>query len=175
VDGEEVCGETVEIGAFVNGECRGSVRLEYDADYGRCYAWLTVTATAGEEVGFRMYDEATGETNLSNTTTITFHADAIIGDFDTPLVLDFAAAQNDGPTPTLKAYPNPVHRNEAIALQLPNGTNITEVVVSDILGRTIRRETGNATTLKGIHEPGVYNLEIRTEDGNLHHGKIIVN
>ncbi|MCR5645297.1 MAG: T9SS type A sorting domain-containing protein, partial [Bacteroidales bacterium] len=175
VDGEEVCGETVELGAFVNGECRGSVRLEYDMDYGRCYAWLTVTATDGEEVGFRMYDEATGETSLNSTTRMTFQADAVVGDFDTPLVLDFAKAQGTSPSPTLKAYPNPVHRNEAIALQLPNGTTVTEVVVTDILGRTICRETANATILKGIPEPGVYNLEIRTEDGNLHHGKIIVN
>jgi len=176
VDGEEVCSETIELGAFVNGECRGSVRLEYDMDYGRCYAWLTVTATDGEEVSFRMYDEATGETNLSNTTTITFQADAIIGDFDTPLVLDFAAAQNDGPNPTLKAYPNPVHRNEAFTLQTPADETIVELTITDATGQVIRRETGHVTTnsIKGLPASGVYMLNVTCQSGNTYHYRLLV-
>ncbi len=174
VDGEEVCNEMVELGAFVNGECRGSVRLEYDNDYDRCYAWLTVTAADGEEVSFGMYDEATGETNLTSATRITFVADAVVGDFTNPMVVDFSSKQ--GLLPTLTASPNPVHRNQAFTLQVPDGETVAEMTITDAKGQVVRREqdgTGRAS-FRGLPVAGVYVIRVTCESGNVYYHKLIV-
>ena len=52
VDGEEQRDGNLELGAFVNGECRGSAKLYHVASIDRYIAFLTVTGQDAEQVEF---------------------------------------------------------------------------------------------------------------------------
>ena len=58
IDGDEQRSENLELGAFVNGECRGSVRLLYIEPLDRYYAMMTVTGQDDEVVEFALIDES---------------------------------------------------------------------------------------------------------------------
>ena len=112
VDGEEQRGDAIEIGAFVDGECRGSVKLYYVESLDRYIAFLTVTGKDGEEVEFRLLDESNGKTDTSPD-HIFFRSNAIIGSFDSPYPIRFGAMASSE-NGLMRLYPNPVTRSQSI-------------------------------------------------------------
>lgn len=174
VDGVEQRDDTLELGAFVDGQCRGSVRLVYDVDYDRYFAMLTVTAQDGEEIHFGVFDPHSGEANMNCATRMTFESDAIIGDFTSPFEIDFATNRNENAS--MSVYPNPMGRNQQFSIQLPEGELAAEVTVTDATGVMVRRETGrvDVTMIEGLQTAGVYVVRVTCASGNVYHHKLVV-
>ncbi|MBO7073914.1 MAG: thiol protease/hemagglutinin PrtT [Bacteroidales bacterium] len=169
VNGEEIYEGNIELGAFVNGENRGSVKLEYFEPLDRYFAVLTVNADEGEQITFGIVNRNTNEENFNCSQSITFTRNAVVGILDNPITLDFTG---NGFTSTITMYPNPVKKNETITLDVQRNTIITEIVVTDMLGKVIARECGDIRNLSGISEAGVYNIQILTDSGNIN--KLII-
>lgn len=170
-DGTELYGSNYELGAFVGGESRGCVKLEYFEPLDRYYAVLTINAEEGERVTFGIADREEGTENYDSGNTIAFTDNAVVGTLDSPYVIEFGTRVE---TSTVNLYPNPVERNEAITLEIPIWERVSEVVVTDMLGRKMRHQVECTRILGGISESGVYIIQVITEGENVYHGRIIV-
>ena len=105
IDGVEQARNTLELGAFCNGECRGRERLIYDAIFGRYFLYLTIYGDNGDVLNFRLYDHEAGEElNLLNYNDMTFVAGSTYGSVSSPYVFNFL---NTITTHTITAMANP--------------------------------------------------------------------
>ena len=176
VDGEEQRDESLELGAFVNGECRGSAKLYHVASIDRYIAFLTVTGQDGEQVEFRLVDESRGMTGTSED-HITFSSNAIVGSLDDPFPVHFGAMNGLAELQkNVSVYPNPVDRNATFTLLIPEEETVTEVMVVDALGEVVSHETGHLThsMMHGLPVAGVYMLKVTCKSGNVYIGRVVV-
>lgn len=166
--------EHLELGVFVDGECRGSARLRYFAPLDRYYALLTVSGQEGDRIGFQLVDTDTYECFGNSLTQITFSKNAVWGSFDKPFEVGFGGVF-DGQW-SLSLYPNPVERNTTFSLSVPQNEEIVEVVITDVLGTVIRHEIGlqNTKSIKGLPTAGVYLVQAVGKSGITYHGRLIV-
>ena len=174
VDSVEQRDEHLELGAFVNGECRGSVRLRYFAPLGRYYAMLTVSGQDGDLVGFRLIHSESLEENETCGNHLVFSKNAIVGSLGKPYEIRFGEAEDAMVDMVL--YPNPVERGATFSLMIPSGETVTEVIITDVVGNQLRHETGaiNANSIKGLPTAGVYVIKAVAKSGNTYHGRLIV-
>ncbi len=91
VDGEELQSESIEIGAFSGGECRGSEILSYYPNADRYLVFLTVYGTANDVIIFKLYDHANNLEYSYGIESILFTANAIYGSVGNPYVFDFSS------------------------------------------------------------------------------------
>ena len=90
INGEEQSNVNLELGAFCNGECRGSEMLAYYASLDRCMVFLTLYGQYGHEFNFRLYDHGTErEYDFDCENSITFVPNQIIGGLSDPYVFSF--------------------------------------------------------------------------------------
>nr|MCR5039046.1 leucine-rich repeat protein [Bacteroidales bacterium] len=170
IDGEEQRSEALELGAFLGGECRGSAVLTYFEPTDRWYAMLTIAGEEGEEINFAVIDRRKGNTNARSTNRVVFVENAVVGNLDQPYEVSFAAAD------ALKAYPNPVGRNEAFTLDIPSNETVAEVYVYNVLGEVVSHESGAQAgqRMHGIAVVGVYTVKVVCKSGNAYVGRLIV-
>lgn len=168
IDGEEQRAEGLELGAFVNGECRGSAELLHFEPMGRWYAMLTVSGEEGETVTFSAVDRNTGEVHNASTEHLVYREDAIVGSLDKPFEVHFGTAES------LHVYPNPVDRNETVTLEIPEGETIRELTITNALGVTVRREATTSRELRGLKTSGVYTVKVTCESGETYVGRLVV-
>ena len=174
VDSVEQRDEHLELGAFVNGECRGSVRLRYFAPLDRYYAMLTVSGQDGDLVGFRLIHSESLEENETCGNHLVFSKNAIVGSLGKPYEIRFGEAEDAMVDMVL--YPNPVERGATFSLMIPSGETVTEVIITDVVGNQLRHETGaiDANSIKGLPTAGVYVIKAVAKSGNTYHGRLIV-
>ena len=168
IDGVEQRSTEIELGAFSNGEVRGSTKLIYDEETDRYLAMMTVSGEDGDIIDFGVIDD--GVMEFSCDTQLSFHTDDIIGDFDAPLQLSFGG----GNEMSANLYPNPVIRGNEISIMLSSNESVKEIIITNLLGEVVRRELTNATTIEGMPTMGVYMLQIICESGNVYKTKLIV-
>ena len=173
MNGEQQRNDNIEIGAFVNGECRGSAKLEYDDYYDRYYAMFTVTGIDGEIIQFGMYNPDKGETSTNCETFLQFVTDDIVGDFEKPLEIRFVSSLANSSAIT---FPNPVDRNQTFSVSIPENEEIADLLIINALGAIIRHETGfiKTTSITGISVTGVYSVKVVCRSGNVYYNKLIV-
>ena len=168
LDGTIQSSSDIEVGAFVNGECRDAVKLTYIDDLDQYFAILTVSGNNGETVNFKAYENG-NVINLDETVTV--HIDDIIGDVDHPFVLHTA-----GDAMTL--FPNPAAKGETVRMELPANVdfNGATVEIYNALGALVRTETlaNNRGELTGLQTPGIYTVKVTDQKGNTHINKLIV-
>ena len=175
VDGEEQRDEALELGAFVNGECRGSAKLYHVATLDRYIAFLTVTGQDGEQVEFRLLDES--EATRVSSDRITFSSNAIVGNLDSPFPVHFGAmndlAEMQG---NVNVYPNPVDRNTPFILSIPEEETVAEVLVVNAMGEVVTKETSNVarSTMEGLPTAGVYMVKVTCKSGKVYIGRVVV-
>ena len=174
IDNEEQRDENLELGAFVNGECRGSVHLRYFAPLDRYYAMLTVSGQEGDLVEFRLIHTENLETNEVCGTPIVFSRNAIVGSLSKPFEIRFG--DYGDATGTMSIFPNPVERGRTFSLNVPQGETITEIIITDVLGNGLRHDMGAIDTksIKGLPTAGVYVIKAVAKSGNTYHGRLIV-
>lgn len=170
IDGEEQQSDELELGAFVEGECRGSAVLRYFEPTNRWYAMLTILGEEGEDIGFAVIDRRRGTVNAKTTNRLTYSENAIVGSLDSPYEVHFAGAS------TLNIYPNPTAPNSGYTLDIPMEETIAEVVVYDMQGCIITHETGAQAhvMMQGIAVPGIYMVKAICRSGNVYEGRLVV-
>ena len=177
LDGIELRSERYELAAFANGECRGSIRLEYDDYADRHVAFLTVAGDEAAEIHFGLYDTERETECLNADISLVYASNAIFGSLEEPLAIRFRSNMGLGEqTDALNIYPNPVGRGERFSIGLPVGDNDkVEVDIFNALGAKHSSQTlsNNSLMATAPDMPGVYTLKI-TADGIPHYGKLVV-
>ena len=176
VDGEEQRGENIELGAFVNGECRGSAKLYYVESLDRYMAFLTVTGQDGEEIEFKLMNPVRDVTFTSED-HITFRSDAVVGHLDQPFTIHFGAMNGLTEKNTdMHIYPNPIDRNMSFTLAVPEDEVVVDILITNALGEVVRHDTGSlsSTTIAGLPVTGVYLVKVRCKSGDVYQGRMVV-
>lgn len=90
IDGEEQRSDQLEIGAFHEGTCRGSIICEYDDRKDRYFAYLTINGENGMVMNFRLWDHAINrERDVTCGVSYTFKPNEIFGKPSDPYVFPF--------------------------------------------------------------------------------------
>lgn len=170
INNEEQRNFDCEIGAFVNGESRGSARLAYFEPLDRWYAVLTISGQKDEEIGFNIVNRHNNQIISNSKEKVVFVSDAIYGSLRDPYSIHFGNTDMN-----LTIFPNPIEKGESFKLDIPVNEQVVKVMVTDAMGTIVLSETGTLDhTINGFNTPGVYILEVLTHSGNLYHGKLIV-
>lgn len=90
LDGVEQRSDQLEIGAFYDGICRGSIICEYEERKDRYFAYLTINGEDGMVMNFRLWDHETdSELDVTCSATYTFHGNDQFGRPSSPYVFYF--------------------------------------------------------------------------------------
>ncbi|MBE6337981.1 MAG: Omp28-related outer membrane protein [Lentimicrobiaceae bacterium] len=93
IDGEEQSSLDLELGAFCNGELRGSGKLQYVGSPANRYeCFLMVYGNAGDNITFKLYDHATETvSDLKTNQSVTFEVNGAVGDVINPYAINFTS------------------------------------------------------------------------------------
>jgi hypothetical protein len=177
LDGEEQHSETLELGAFVDGECRGSAKLLYIEPLNRYFALMTIAGLEGEQVSFALFDEANGLVGNDSPTQLSFSVNAIIGEFDDPFVVHFGDLTSlSEQAMHLGMYPNPVNCNETFRILIPQEETVAELTIVNTLGSVVRHESGafNRPVVEGLPVSGVYLVRVVCKSGSVYQNRLVV-
>ena len=96
LDGMDLAEGSHEIGAFVNGECRGSALIQRVEGIDIPLAFLTVCGEEDDVVSFKVYDVKAGKVLESSVKErIVFTADAVFGSLRHPYLLHVSGRDGD--------------------------------------------------------------------------------
>ena len=180
---EEILSENYELAAFANGECRGSIQLQYVDVVDRYIAFLTIAGDDTAELTFGLYNMETNEEFFNNELTITFVPNDIVGglgitpDDEQPFVVTFRDNSSINEiNNSLRIYPNPVMKGESINIMLDMDIEEARVEIVNSLGEVISTETitTSQSSIKMPDMPGVYMIRIITDSKNTRFSKIVV-
>ena len=165
---EELNTENYELATFAaDGECRGSVRLTYAEPLHRHVAFLTIAGKDAAELSFRLYDTETGMEYYDAEESLSFVANAIVGDATDLYVIHFRGATGiDEFANKIQVYPNPVNVGERFILNMANDVKSpVRVEIINALGVTTLRATSVQTPVSIVAPTtsGVYTLRITVE------------
>lgn len=95
-NGVEQRSQSMELGAFCDDECRGSVIAIYEEMFDRYFFYMMVYGEQNDEISFRCYDHNLNmELNLIQETFVDFQANAMMGGVVDPFVFEFQTYQFD--------------------------------------------------------------------------------
>ena len=154
-----------EVGAFVNGECRGAARLVSF----NCIkmAFLTVSGEEDDNVIFKLYD-VDADYVFANAALerVSYKADDVYGDPLAPMTLHFAVTSVAEDDNTVAIFPNPTSDKIYVC-----ANDIQSVRVFNAMGQCLSaQEFDHATQVElnlGAYSAGVYTVAIRTHNGQL--------
>ena len=166
IDGVEQTSDELEIGAFVDNECRGAVKLMYVEELGKHIAFLTVSGNNGETVSFKALQNGNV---IDLQETVTLQLDQLLGEVQAPFVLH--AGSN-----VISLFPNPANKGEHVQMATNTDLNGATVEIYNALGALVRIETLSQSTkeLEGLQASGVYTVKVTDQKGNVQFGKLIV-
>ncbi len=135
-----VVNEEYEVGAFVNGECRGKANGQtYQVD-GRDVVlyFVTVHGTSNDKINFKIYDKSTGDV-VDATEELTFITNGVEGTSSNPYPIgqgvisgiDFMESSFD-----VKGYPNPFEKEFVIEFSRAYVGEFTYEVI-DVMGKIV--------------------------------------
>lgn len=173
VGDEEQCNDALEVGAFVDGECRGSARLLYFEPTNRYYALLTIAGEEGEQVEFRLIDTKTQQINTNCKSEIMFITNTITGNLDQPYPICFEDRNDDK---YALVFPNPIDHNQSFTIKLPENEMASELIITNALGTQVRHEMGDmdGLSMEGLSASGIYLIKVYCKSGKVYYDKLIV-
>jgi hypothetical protein len=175
IGNEEQRNESLELGAFVNGECTGTAKLFYIEEVDRYFTVLTVGGEEGDRISFSLVDESKGLLYNESTNSLTFSINGIVGDFDNPYEIHFDATGIGENSMQVAMYPNPVDRGQSFKLNLPQEEEILDMTIINALGTIVRHETGALkSAMTGLPVAGVYTIKAVCRSGNVYYGRVVV-
>lgn len=144
------------VGAFVDGECRGSGQPIYVEPLEKYIVFLTIYGNENEssEIQFHVYSEEHDEV-LYAPGTLIFQLNDIIGSLEEPYVWDarYLEAGDPGFIPGVfslsQNYPNPFNPVTIISFGIPRASDVT-ITIYDILGKKVSMVVNQSM------EPGSY-------------------
>jgi hypothetical protein len=176
IDSVEQRDENMELGAFINGECRGSARLKHFGPSDRYYAILSVAGQEGDKVEFGFINKEKGQGSMTSENYITFVRNSVVGSLDAPYVVRFNTQKEVDQNGFMVLFPNPVERNKTFSLAIPKDETLVEIVVVDMLGEEVLRKSGalKPTEIAGLPVSGIYVVKSVTRSGNVYYGRLVV-
>ncbi|MBQ8222803.1 MAG: T9SS type A sorting domain-containing protein [Bacteroidales bacterium] len=95
-NGVEQQSDMLEIGAFCEGECRGSVITQYEEVFDRSYAFLMIYGEYNDSITFRCYDHNRNiELEMIPESHIMFQSNAMMGGVADPFVFSFQSYKHN--------------------------------------------------------------------------------
>jgi hypothetical protein len=178
LNGEELNTEDYELAAFAaNGECRGSVRLTYAEPINRHVAFLTISGKDAAELSFRLYDTDTNMEYYDAEESLSFVANAIVGEANDLYVVHFRGTTSmDEFAGRVKVYPNPVNAGERFSIGMDvDIKSSVRVEIVNALGTILSVETTEQlpATIKAPDAAGVYTLRITCEEGTCYRKMVV--
>ena len=166
-----------EIGAFVDGDCRGSARLQQVVN--GYVAFLVIHGEAQEAINFKLYDVMNATEAGVAEEQINYVPNAISGSVEEPVVLHFRSATGVNENrEVVNLYPNPADKEERIRIELPSFMDIVgaRVEVYDTLGKLITTSTfnGSDVELEGMKVSGLYTVKVSDRQGYVYYAKLVV-
>lgn len=145
IDGIEQRSENLEIGAFCDGDCRGSAIAVYNSAFDRFFVFLMIYGSEADEIYFRIYDHQLElEPEVESLSSMVFHPNGQEGNVDNPFEFVFESFPPD--------------RYEIIASVEPENAGY-------VSGTGIFYE-GDTCTIEISENDGFHYLYL-TEDGNI--------
>lgn len=163
-----------EIGAFCNGECRGSARPIYIEQLDKYITYLTVYGDEGDEITFKLYDtEAEVVVSEFADNTISFNGSSMVGTSNETFEIEYNEILNIGENnDNISIYPNPVNQGDGIVLS--TNCDNSRAMIFNALGVLIYEKTFDATTvINCLNKAGVYFIQVMTADGKAYK-KVVV-
>ena len=161
-----------EIGAFVNGECRGSARIQAVEGFDTPMAFLTVSGLEGELVSFKVFDVNAGMVAGDALEHLPFTSNALYGTLDQPYLLHLDANGVDSQHDQVHLFPNPTKDKVRLL-----ASDIQTVKLFNALGQCLYAEEfdhANQVELDlSAFSAGVYTLTVRTHNGNSSNHQVI--
>jgi hypothetical protein len=176
----DIIGERTEedfiVGAFIDGECRGTGTIDFVPMLDTYRVLMLVNGNAtdlGKPIEFRLLNEVTGVEYVANGEPLTFIADGLIGSVEQPypfFSLSTAVEEASAEGYHLEsARPNPARDHARIAFRMP----VSEAITVQLYSATGERVSVLAHGVFGAgrHEvdldlsdlpSGVYYYELRT-------------
>ena len=174
VANEEQHDADLELGAFVDGVCRGRTHMRYFEPLNRYLALMTVSGEEGDVIEFGLVNANSNLISLDCDDNVAFESDAVIGSLDEPFEVHFSAMQEFSRS-QLEMFPNPVSRNETVSFNLPDDEMVKEVVVTNAVGAIVKHNASSLTMIgEGMPMSGVYMVKVICNSGNVYTGKLIV-
>ena len=127
IDGLTLNSTSDKVGAFVNGECRGTTNLIYVKSKDRYYAYFNVFSnTLGETIHFKIYDSEKNQvTDISET--VKFETNALRGNLSQAFSIASPALNNEAQLLDFSfkdiEVVNKTENDQEIVLYLNNGVN----------------------------------------------------
>ena len=171
---------TMELGAFVGNQVRGSSTAIYIPPFDSYLFFLTVYAnSSGEQVKYKLFDSSTGGIQDLNE-TMYFSPDLHQGSIENPVpfTLPSSGTQDLALSQSFEVQPNPFHTETMFRFALPSTQEVT-LTVTDVSGRvvsaihTTAREGLNSMVWKGQSDKGtalaagVYFVKLQTAGGSV--------
>ena len=165
LDGCPLSNGNWEIGAFVNGECRGSGRIEYLEGLDTYLAFVSVSGAEGETVSFKVYDVASNEELASSIVErIQFSANQVYGSLDNPYVLHFNANGLNSQSSEVSVFPNPTCDKVFVT-----GHDLQSVKVFNAFGQLVQERSFAPVEQVEIdlssYSAGVYMISVKDING----------
>ena len=165
LDGNELQGESYELAAFANGECRGSARLMYVEPLDRYVAFLTVAGDESADLRFSLFNAETGAECHNAEEALTYETNAVVGSLTEPFTIHFRSTMGvDDFGNVLRIYPNPAKSVIRIEGLEPG----SEVRIYNSLGALVKvinanadREVGIGDLANGIYLVRCHNTSLR--------------
>lgn len=166
IDGEIQSSENLEVGAFCNGEVRGSASPIYYEPLGTYIVMLTVHGEDSDNIVFKLYDSGNGaEYKLFSKETLRYTDNDIVGSLSEPYTINFGNSNESG---SVNFYPNPTERGKEISLPFVS----EKVEIFNAIGIKMA-EYQNVSKINGIDASGTYIIRV-TDGANVRYGKLIV-
>ena len=146
------------VGAFVDGECRGVAKAEYNSTYDKYFYYLTVFSNeySDEKISFKYYNNA-DDITYTDFATIDFKDGENMGSASSPYIVTKPVVGVDA-TEVLKltVYPNPA--SDMLTINTLNG--ITSTTIYNVVGKIVYQSKLDIKTVDvSVLQNGVYFIE----------------
>ena len=174
IDNIEVTNSDLQLGVFIDNECRGAISLQYLEDLNRYFAYLMIWGNpedANKKITFKSFEQYNGRELISNDTSIEYLANDIIGSTANPHVVKInstSSSINNFYKNQESIYPNPV---DGILFLKYDPKGIEEFEIIDNLGRVqYHSQAMNKNSVDvGFLMPGIYTVRVKHNGTNHMH------
>ena len=165
IDGIEVANTNMQVGVFIDNECRGVYELIYIGSRNRYYAYIQIwggNADINKNIVFKCFDPTTNKEYTATTNTLMYVPETSGGSSSNPYVINVSATttdQSDLMNGNRVIYPNPVINTLNFSYN-PQGIERFEIV--DCTGRTQVLSTSVNKNSLDVSDliPGIYTLRV---------------
>lgn len=175
IDDVESTNENLQVAAFIDNTCRGTINLIFDPSTNRYYAYVTVqgdgVTDVNKKITFKCFNPANGKELEAADKSIGYISDTSIGAAESPYVIAFSNVttnQSDLVNGNKVIYPNPVI-NTLSFNYIPQAIERLEIV--DCTGRSMVLSTSVDKNMINVSDliPGIYTLRVNYKGTNYSH------